>query len=399
MPPIRLIKPLVAALIVLFACQTGWATTGILGNQTLETAAAVTIENQHRGGVFKMPSTPQTASADSITFYIDLGAVGTINLRCALYLWRGSANNATLVDTTAELILSGASDGWKSLALLNLANIYKDSTYLIVAWGGTAGGNNEIRFDDAAGGDTLASKSVTYVGATWSDPLTGTTTLNANKMSIYLTYTYVTENAAAEGDTTACKIGVSDTIFATSAGIRDIIQQARFTAPVDATTKSMRVYTLSTGSGGTRTIKCAVYKDADSVLVDTTEQRVFNTAAEATGYHTYTFPTPKTIVAGTVYRLSAWAALGGTSVSIKAKSSGGNNRIENGQTYSSWPSPTDQPGFVGVGHNVSIALFYVCPASTIKGRRRKLIETRGTGYFIKEAKSTFAGDWYDEIAK
>ena len=390
----RLIK--IALIIVLLCPLSAWADLDFIGNQTQETDAPLTVEDFYRGGLFIMT---RNGISDSITTYFDFGAVATISVRAAVYLWRGSSNNSSLIDTTAEQVFTLEADGWKSMELLNKIDLYDDSTYLITVWGGTAAGTNSIFHKNSSTGDTVASLSATYTGGAWSDPLTGSTLTNSARMSIYMTYQYVVESPDAEGDTTLCYIG-DKLIRTVTTSIEDVIHGGIFTSTVNAQLVSIRAYHPSSGSNSDRQIKCAIYRAADSTLLDETEERTYTSTAAANGWHTYVFPaTPASIKADTSYFIAAWGELGGGNLSTRTGGSGtGTGHWENAETYGAWENPMDQASFKQADRSFTIALFYVCPVSGIKGRRRDLIQTAPRIGLVEEATRTFAED-EDEIAK
>lgn len=142
------------------------------------------------GGVRDSPSS--NGMLDSIRAYLTITGTGaSFNVKCAVHSYHNSNPDTAFMVDTSEIKSVGVTAGsWIVFDLKLDAQIYSDSTYIIVAWANTDGGDHTCLLDFKLTGGSLYwayDNSETY-GA-WPSQNTGYTDAYTRPVKIEAYYT------------------------------------------------------------------------------------------------------------------------------------------------------------------------------------------------------------------
>ena len=173
---------------LMFLSGLSWPAT--FGAKDTTQAGNISYENYRAGAVFNCPS---GGVADSIVAYLKEGGPGTWSTKLAIY----DATDSSLIDTTAEFEVDGASYSWYQKALLNSPNLVGDRDYILTVWGEDPGFPAHIYVGSAtnSGEDYLYWRSSDTYGNAWPDPWSTFSKYDNYILMLYCVYTPTTTDA------------------------------------------------------------------------------------------------------------------------------------------------------------------------------------------------------------
>lgn len=375
-----LVRGIIIALCAMLLALAGGVASGATFGNTSNLSGSATIESTIRGQIFTMP---EDGVATSITAYLTTTTAAK-RARCMIY----KASDTSLVAVTEQRIIAIGTDVAETFNFNYTVNLTSGVDYILCAWSEAAGGVLTLSVDLFAGtGDSrVDTEGLTSYPP---DPMIPTGH-NASENSIYCTYTPGSQLTFGRTD-----IGTASTsIIGSLASGGGAINGGIFTTPASAVSVSGVTPHIGLQNTGSEidTVQCAIYKQSDLSLVDTTYKILFYADTAVSGairlWRKFSFASPLTLSASTDYVLAVWAGYFSSSANVRLSTSGGQGReADVDETVMTWPATMSDN--TDANDYVSIFADY-----TVVAGGTRLPFMLKTGWFITDAEKCFAGDCY-----